>query len=487
MCRAKLVVGCSLSTLIVGYVISLMGIMPGEYRLETERCMEDLGCFSIYGNYTLRPFNLLPQYRDVVDTRFILYNSDYTYTEAFYNDIQTIVKGLHSGKGLVIVLHGWISSRHDADIQNLVKTLVDEKGEELNVMLVEWERGSVQTYPQAAANTRVVGAEIARLLRLVQTKILLKDVHLVGISLGAHISGTCGSLLPGIGRITALDAAGPLFENYPPSIRLDPTDALFVDAIHTDGDDFYKVVMAEGGLGIHHSIGHADFYPNGGHTQPHCNGVMSRTLTDITSGSLQNVQLKKLVACDHELSLDYFAQSILTSHLYTAYACDDDQQGFIDGRCSSTNYMGYDAYKPSTDRKYYLHMSDNRPYRGSHFIATVTVNVSNLVCLRLTLKGANGVAGHIQQPGFKKSCSLSSTQCAMLYSDVPISTLHSLNITWEDNAASHSQVLVHGLTQLTLVNASVSYGDKIYYSCTPVLLGFTLSVTMPLSTQKCTN
>lgn len=46
---------------------------------------------------------------------------------------------------------------------------------------------------------------------------------------------------------TALDAAGPLFENYPPSIRLDPTDALFVDAIHTDGDDFYKVVMAEGG------------------------------------------------------------------------------------------------------------------------------------------------------------------------------------------------------------------------------------------------
>jgi len=35
-------------------------------------------------------------------------------------------------------------------------------------MLVEWERGSVQTYPQAAANTRVVGAEIARLLRLVQ-------------------------------------------------------------------------------------------------------------------------------------------------------------------------------------------------------------------------------------------------------------------------------------------------------------------------------
>ena len=47
--------------------------------------------------------------------------------------------------------------------------------------------------------------------------------------------------------ITALDAAGPLFEDYPESIRLDPSDAQFVDAIHTDGDEFYKVVIAEGG------------------------------------------------------------------------------------------------------------------------------------------------------------------------------------------------------------------------------------------------
>ena len=36
-----------------------------------------------------------------------------------------------------------------------------------------------------------------------QSKIDLWRAHLVGISLGAHISGTCGSLLHGhIGRIT---------------------------------------------------------------------------------------------------------------------------------------------------------------------------------------------------------------------------------------------------------------------------------------------
>jgi pancreatic triacylglycerol lipase len=35
--------------------------------------------------------------------------------------------------------------------------------------------------------------------------------------------------------IIALDPAGPYFENTDPAVRLDPTDALFVDVIHTDG------------------------------------------------------------------------------------------------------------------------------------------------------------------------------------------------------------------------------------------------------------
>ena len=40
--------------------------------------------------------------------------------------------------------------------------------------------------------------------------------------------------------ISALDPAGPLFEDYEIDVRLDATDANYVDVIHTDGDNFGK-------------------------------------------------------------------------------------------------------------------------------------------------------------------------------------------------------------------------------------------------------
>lgn len=59
-------------------------------------------------------------------------------------------------------------------------------------------------------------------------------VHLMGHSLGAHTVGYAGEGIEGLGRITGLDPAEPYFQYMPPHVRLDPTDAKFVDAIHTD-------------------------------------------------------------------------------------------------------------------------------------------------------------------------------------------------------------------------------------------------------------
>jgi len=57
-----------------------------------------------------------------------------------------------------------------------------------------------------------------------------------------------------------LDPARPLFENNKPEDRLNATDAIFVDVIHTNGDK----------NGIFKSLGDIDFFPNGGKSQPHC-------------------------------------------------------------------------------------------------------------------------------------------------------------------------------------------------------------------------
>lgn len=100
-------------------------------------------------------------------------------------------------------------------------------------------------YLIAVANTRVVGAMTAffinRLMNVTEAK--AQDFHLIGHSLGSHVAGYAGARIqnPKIGRITALDPAGPAFQSNDPDSRLDQTDATLVTAIHTDsGDNFIE-------------------------------------------------------------------------------------------------------------------------------------------------------------------------------------------------------------------------------------------------------
>lgn len=84
--------------------------------------------------------------------------------------------------------------------------------------------------------------------------------------MGAHVSGFAGKTLQNlsnvtVGRITALDAALPLFSLVEEEDRLSKGDADVVVAIHTDG----------GFAGFMDEIGDIDFYPNGGNPpQPGC-------------------------------------------------------------------------------------------------------------------------------------------------------------------------------------------------------------------------
>lgn len=71
-----------------------------------------------------------------------------------------------------------------------------------------------------------------------------------------------------------MDPAGPLFTKWPDSLKLDASDAEFVDVIHSDAGIF----------GYPRAIGHVDFWPNMGLSpQPGClpSEVFSRRNPDI--------------------------------------------------------------------------------------------------------------------------------------------------------------------------------------------------------------
>ncbi|TRZ00608.1 hypothetical protein DNTS_016592, partial [Danionella cerebrum] len=134
---------------------------------------------------------------------------------------------------------------------------------EMNVIVVDWNRGATNVnYWQVVKNTRRVAANLTELInKMTAIGADLNDIHMIGVSLGAHISGFIGANFGGkIGRITALDPAGPQFNGQPPEDRLDPSDALFVEALHTDMD----------ALGYRNLLGHIDYYANGGADQPGC-------------------------------------------------------------------------------------------------------------------------------------------------------------------------------------------------------------------------
>lgn len=146
------------------------------------------------------------------------------------------------------------------------------------MICVDWEIGaSLPNYVRAAANTRLIGKQLAMLLRGLQEfkGLELSRVHIIGFSLGAHVSGFAGAELPGLSRITGLDPAGPLFESQHPKARLDSSDANFVDVIHSNGEN-----LILGGLGSWQPMGHVDFYPNGGRVQHGCSNLFVGAVTD---------------------------------------------------------------------------------------------------------------------------------------------------------------------------------------------------------------
>ncbi|XP_046396865.1 lipase member H-like [Ischnura elegans] len=160
-------------------------------------------------------------------------------------------------KPTVFVTHGFRSSDQTPcvnDIKNMYMGF-----HRVNLITVDWSRiASSINYFVVKRQTIPVGGVVAEFVHFLKVwgGVDLRNVHLVGHSLGAHVMGIAGKAFRNqprkVGRITGLDPAGPLFKLNDPSTRIDRRDGDFVDIIHT----------CAGWLGFAEPIGRVDFFPN---------------------------------------------------------------------------------------------------------------------------------------------------------------------------------------------------------------------------------
>ncbi|XP_018330859.1 pancreatic triacylglycerol lipase-like [Agrilus planipennis] len=234
----------------------------------------------------------------------------------------------------VFIVHGWAND-HFSEVNTVIReAFIDAM--DVNVFVVDWGGPAGGSYRNAVANVPRVGTFLGEYIGELQEIFGLdpEDFLLVGYSLGAHVAGRAGSLLNGsVGTIVGLDPAGPLYWFTGPRNRLDPTDAQFVQVIHTN--DYI--------LGYAGNLGTVDIRPNGGGYQPGCG-------FDFTG------------SCSHSRSYLYFAESLISGG-FTAWRCSS-YSAFTSGACFSNwvTRLGGVLIDTSAFGSYYLDTNRQSPF-----------------------------------------------------------------------------------------------------------------------------
>ncbi|KFM59669.1 Pancreatic triacylglycerol lipase, partial [Stegodyphus mimosarum] len=298
--------------------------LPEELRRELERedfCEEILGCFSNSEPYNQpsseRPSSILylPDSAADIATEFRLFCPGHTdepviIKTSTFKDWKIADSCFNASAKTVFIIHGFNGGNAEWPLR-MKNALINK--ENANVFVVDWTNGAspswwygIYTYEKAVANTRMVGADIGYFIQQLMdaTKVDPKMIHLVGHSLGAHTAGYAGEWVLRnatklIGRISGLDPAGPLFNGVHALVRLGREDAEFVDVIHTN-----HAPNRFEGYGIKETVGHFDFYPNGGEDQTGCVTASEAYLQIFSSLSSDPL------TCSHSRAYELFTASI---------------------------------------------------------------------------------------------------------------------------------------------------------------------------------
>ncbi|XP_055116232.1 phospholipase A1 member A isoform X3 [Symphalangus syndactylus] len=207
------------------------------------------------------------------------------------SDLQN--SGFNATLGTKLIIHGFrVLGTKPSWIDKFIRTLLHAMN--ANVIAVDWIYGSTGVYFSAVKNMLGVSES---------------SIHIIGVSLGAHVGGMVGQLFGGqLGQITGLDPAGPEYTRASVEERLDAGDALFVEAIHTDTDN----------LGIRIPVGHVDYFVNGGQDQPGCP-------TFFYAGY-------SYLICDHMRAVHLYISALENSCPLMAFPCAS-YKAFLAGHC----------------------------------------------------------------------------------------------------------------------------------------------------------
>ncbi|XP_020897507.1 inactive pancreatic lipase-related protein 1 [Exaiptasia diaphana] len=305
----------------------------------------------------------LPDPPERMETTFFLYTREdrIGYKTLDDSDLNKLKESNYDGsRKTILIAHGWTGKPLESVWVKDMKDALLEK-ENVNVIVVGWKEGADDLYyPQAVGNTRLVGAMVAEFIKFLitqkHTKTSADMFHMIGFSLGGQVAGYAGKRFheitgSKIARITGLDPASPGYKGTHIDVRLDATDAEFVDVIHSDSPR----------IGTPDKSGKLDFWPNGGGSQPGCL-IKKRGLID---------KITKLVGCEHYRAHQYFIESIKSTEcLFRSYPCASWNE-FRRGKCMECGAngkncpeMGFNAikYKDVKNGNFYLYTSDKPPY-----------------------------------------------------------------------------------------------------------------------------
>ncbi|XP_014386073.1 PREDICTED: lipase member H isoform X3 [Myotis brandtii] len=257
----------------------------------------------------------------------------------------TALGNLNVTKRTTFIIHGFRpTGSPPVWIGDLVEGLLSV--EDMNVIVVDWNRGATTIlYSKAADKTRKVATVLKKFIDHLLTKgASLDDIYMIGVSLGAHISGFVGEEYNGkLGRITALGYKEPL--------------------------------------------GNIDFYPNGGLDQPGC----PKTIL----GGMQYFK------CDHQKSVYLYLSSLRENCTVTAYPCDS-YRDYRNGKCVSCgtpqqescpllgyyadNWKDYLTEKDPPMTKAYFDTAEEKPFCIYHYFVDIITWNKNIRRGSITIK-----------------------------------------------------------------------------------------------------